>query len=571
MSKPDAKQDADLERRAWHAAPVQELADALDTDLEAGLAGFLLSQPEAVLFDMDGVITDTAKAHAAAWKRLFDEFLAARAERRGDEFRPFDPHHDYRRYVDGKPRMDGVRSFLASREIDLPYGDKDDGPDRESVYGLGNRKDRYFKAWLEENQVRSYPGTIRLLKDLRAAGIKIAVFSASRNAEAVLRNAGVLDLFDARVDGRDAAELGLPGKPDPAMLLEAARRLGVGRERTAVVEDAIAGVEAGVRGAFARVIGVARGGYGDDLKAAGAHVVVHDLSELRFTQDEGLTVKTLVNVPSVWSREEEVRQCLAGKMPAVFLDYDGTLTPIVEDHTKAMLAEEMRAAVALLARHCAVIIISGRDLAKLRELVGLNHVWYAGSHGFEIAGPLNSGVGLEQGAEFLSELDEVERALRESLTDIEGHSVERKKFSIAVHYRQVAEDDIGKLGPILDKTLFEHQHLRLGYGKKVFEIRPDIDWNKGEAVLWLLRRLGRERPELAPLYVGDDITDEDAFHVLAGRGLCVAVRHDESRQTAADYTVADTQDVKRLLEMLAAIATDTERNMEQDHDTRSPA
>lgn len=518
----------------------------------------LIARPDAMLFDMDGVITDTAKAHAAAWKRLFDEFLKARAERNGEEFRPFDLRRDYRQYVDGKPRMDGVRSFLDARGIDLPYGDENDDPDLETVCGLGKRKDGYFNAWLAENQVYAYPGTLELVKALRRVGVKTAVFSASRNAAAVLRNAGVLDLFDARVDGRDAAELDLSGKPDPAMLLEAARRLGAAPARTAVVEDAIAGVEAGARGAFGLVVGVARGDYGEQLESAGADVVVHDLSELRFTAGEGLTLKTLANLPSVWDRKDEIRKRLAGKTPAVFLDYDGTLTPIVEDYTQALLAEDMRVAVASLARHCAVIIVSGRDLGKLQELVGIKSVWYAGSHGFEIVGPEGSVEQLERGTDSLPALDEVERALRAALAGVEGHAVERKRFSIAVHYRQVAEDDVGKVRPIVDKTLSGHPNLRLGHGKKVFEIRPDIDWDKGEAVRWLLQRLARERPGLAPLYAGDDITDEDAFHVLAGRGLCIAVRHYESRQTAADYAVADTQEVKRLLEMLTAIAARTE-------------
>lgn len=523
-----------------------------------GLAAPLIAQLDAMLFDMDGVITDTAKAHAAAWQRLFDEFLKARAERHGEEFRPFDSRRDYRQYVDGKPRMDGVRSFLDARGIDLPYGDKNDDPDRETVCGLGNRKDRYFNTWLAKNQVYAYPGTLELVKSLRRAGVKTAVFSASRNAEAVLRNAGVLDLFDARVDGRDAAKLNLPGKPDPAMLLEAARRLGAAPRRTAVVEDAIAGVKAGAQGAFGLVVGVARGDYSDQLASAGADVVVHDLSELRFTPGEGLTLKTLVNLPSTWDREDEIRKRLAGKTPMVFLDYDGTLTPIVEDHTKALLAEDMRAAVAELARHCAVIIVSGRDLGKLQELVGLKSVWYAGSHGFEIVGPEGAIEQLERGTDFLPELDEVERALRAALADVEGHAVERKKLSIAVHYRQVAPDAVGTLRAILDETLAEHPRLRLGHGKKVFEIRPDIDWSKGEAVRWILRQTRPDRPGVVPLYVGDDITDEDAFHVLAGHGLCIAVRHDESRQTAADYAVADTQAVKRLLEMLTAIAARAE-------------
>lgn len=531
---------------------------------DAGLAAPLIDQLEAVLFDMDGVLTDTAKAHAAAWKRLFDEFLKARAERDGEAFRPFDSRLEYRQYVDGKPRMDGVRSFLDARGIELPYGDEEDGPDRETVCGLGNRKDRYFNTWLEENQVYAYPGTLELVEALRLAGIKTAVFSASRNAEAVLRNAGVLDLFDAKVDGSDAADLGIPGKPDPAMLLEAARRLGAGPGRTAVVEDAIAGVEAGARGGFGLVVGVARGDYGDPLESAGADVVVHDLSELRFMPGEGLTVKTLANLPSLWDREDAIRQRLSGKTPMVFLDYDGTLTPIVEDHTKALLADDMRAAVAALTTRCAVIIVSGRDLSKLQELVSLETVWYAGSHGFEIAGPEGSTEQLERGTDFLPELDAVELALREALADVAGHAVERKKFSIAVHYRQVAQDAVGKLRSILDKILSDHPRLRLGHGKKVFEIRPDIDWSKGEAVLWILQRTRSDQRGIVPLYVGDDITNEDAFHVLAGRGLCIAVRHDESRQTAADYAVADTPDVKRLLEMLAAIAA----GMETEHGAR---
>jgi trehalose-phosphatase len=507
---------------------------------------------KAALFDMDGVITDTAKAHAAAWQRLFDEYLKERAARRGEAFRPFDPGLDYRRYVDGRPRMDGVRGFLASRGIDLPYGQRDDAPDRETVCGLGNRKDRYFNSWLANNRVRAYPGTLALIDALRRARIKTAVFSASRNAEAVLRNAGVLGLFDAKVDGADLARLGLPGKPDPAMLHEAARRLGAGPEHCAVFEDAIAGVQAGTRGGFGVVIGVARGDYGEDLRAAGAHVVVHDLSDLRFVPEEGLTLKTLANLPCVWDREDEIRRRLSGKVQAVFLDYDGTLTPIVEDHAKALLPEDMGAALARLAARCAVTIVSGRDLERLRSLVGLEGVWYAGSHGMEIAGPDGSGESLEKAAAFLDELDAVERKLGERLAGIEGHAVERKRFSIAVHYRRVAPQKAPALAKIVEEVLVDHPRLQLGHGKKVHELRPDIAWDKGRAVLWILGRLGLDRPDVVPMYVGDDLTDEDAFHALAGRGLCIAVRHDESRQTAADYTVADTQEVKRLLERLVS-------------------
>jgi trehalose 6-phosphate phosphatase len=518
-----------------------------------------LHQPlEAVLFDMDGVITDTAKAHAAAWQRLFDEFLKERAAHDGKEFQSFDPKKEYRQYVDGKPRYDGVKSFLDSRGIELPYGHKNDGPDRVTVCGLGNRKDRHFQSWLEDHQVRSYPGTVSLLKDLRQMGVKTAVFSASCNAEAVLRNAGVFDLFDAKVDGRDLARLGLPGKPDPAMLLEAGRLLGVAPWQTAVFEDAIAGVEAGVAGGFSLVIGVARGDGAGELQRAGAHLLVHDLSELILTENRCLLVKTLTGLPSVWDREEDIRQRVSGKSLAVFLDYDGTLTPIVEDHARAWLPDNMRAAVKELGKRCPVVIVSGRDLTMLRGLIELDSVGYAGSHGFEIVPPEGAGEKMERGDEFLPELDQVEQELRKQLAAaaIKGYGIERKRFSIALHYRQVAEDDIEKLQPILDRVLAGHPRLCRGHGKKVFEIKPDIDWNKGYAVLWLLERLGLDEREVLPLYIGDDLTDEDAFQALAGRGICVVVRDHGTRQTAADYTVTDTEDVRRFLEMLALIAID---------------
>ena len=228
---------------------------------------------DAVLFDMDGVVTDTAEAHAGAWKQLFDEYLCARALRTGGEFVCFDADADYRRFVDGMPRYDGVRSFLASRGIELPEGSPDDACDRESVCGLGNRKDGFFRQWLEEHAVRTFPGTLALMDDLRRNGIGAGIFSASRNAEDVLRRADVLGLFDARFDGSDLAHHGLPGKPHPAMLLALADRLGVAPGRAAVIEDAVAGVQAGARGKFGFVVGIDRGACGDTLASNGAHLV----------------------------------------------------------------------------------------------------------------------------------------------------------------------------------------------------------------------------------------------------------------------------------------------------------
>jgi len=526
------------------------------------------SRVDAALFDMDGVVTDTAQAHAAAWKQLFDEFLEARAKRRGERFEPFDADEDYRRYVDGRPRAEGIRSFLDARGIELPQGHDGDGPDEETVAGLGERKNRYFHAWLREHRVRAFPGTLRLLDALRSSGLPTAIFSSSRNAEAVLRSAGLEERFDVRVDGNDLQRLDIRGKPEPAMLLEAARLLDVEPNACAVFEDAGIGVEAGVRGGFRPVIGVARGDHGDDLRDEGADIVVGDLAELRYSRAEGLALRTLDGLPDALEREQEFFARMENGHATVFLDYDGTLTPIVEDHTKAFLPDAMRATVAALARRCPVVIVSGRDLAKLRELVALDSVWLAGSHGFEIAGPGGAGHSLEKGSEFLPELDAVEEELAERLDGIAGHSLERKRFSIAVHYRNVDPADVDRLIAIVREVLEAHPKLRSGGGKKVREIGPDIHWNKGEAVRWIRQELSAGQSDSVPLYVGDDITDEDAFRVLAGQGICVAVRHDETRQTAADYTVDDVQGVKRLLQSLAGILDERAPGAPTMHDTR---
>ncbi len=234
---------------------------------------------DAVIFDVDGVVTDTASAHSAAWKRIFDAYLQLRAGRGKGVFEEF-TEQDYLAYVDGKPRYDGVRSFLESRGVELPEGDPDDPPEQETVCGIGNRKNDAFLSWLDDNRVEAYPSTVEVIHELRDRGIATGVISASRNAKAVLESAGVLDLFDARVDGQVAAELGLPGKPDPAVFLEAAQRLNVAPERSVVVEDAQAGCDAGRLGGFGLVIGVNRGQQREELLDHGADVVVEDLEEV---------------------------------------------------------------------------------------------------------------------------------------------------------------------------------------------------------------------------------------------------------------------------------------------------
>ena len=234
----------------------------------------------ACLFDLDGVLTETAKVHAAAWKEMFDQFLRARTSKPGEQFVPFDQVDDYDAYVDGKPRYDGVRSFLASRRIELPEGKPDDPPSADTVRGLGNRKNQIVLRMIHEEGVDAYPGSRRYLEAARDAGLRRAVVSSSTNCRDVLKAAGIEDLLEARIDGVVAEREHLKGKPAPDTYLAGARALDVTPDAAAVFEDALAGVEAGRSGGFACVVGVDRVGQAKALREHGATMVVRDLAEL---------------------------------------------------------------------------------------------------------------------------------------------------------------------------------------------------------------------------------------------------------------------------------------------------
>jgi beta-phosphoglucomutase family hydrolase len=237
-------------------------------------------QYDAVLFDLDGVITDTANLHATCWKQMFDEYLQKRARQTGEPFRPFDLAADYRLYVDGKTRFDGVRDFLRSRGIQLPEGDPDDPAEVETVCGLGNRKNDLVNRAIADEGVKPYEGTVQFIHQLRRNGFKIAVVTSSQNCTVVLKAAKLDNVFEVRVDGNTIHEQRLAGKPAPDTFLMAARLLGVEPTRTVVIEDALSGVEAGCNGKFGLVIGIARKGNAEELKRHGAHLVVDDLGEL---------------------------------------------------------------------------------------------------------------------------------------------------------------------------------------------------------------------------------------------------------------------------------------------------
>ena len=243
----------------------------------------MLGLPEGItacLFDLDGVLTQTAKVHAAAWKETFDGYLREHAQKHGERFKEFDLHEDYDEYVDGKPRYDGVRSFLTSRGIELPEGSHDDPPGKETICGIGNRKNELVLKLIKRDGVDPYEGSVRFVKAAREAGLRRAVVSSSTNCKDVLIAAGIEDLFEERIDGTVADEQHLKGKPAPDTFLAGAKALGVEPAQATVFEDALAGVQAGRAGGFGFVVGVDRVGQAQALHDHGADVVVKDLDEL---------------------------------------------------------------------------------------------------------------------------------------------------------------------------------------------------------------------------------------------------------------------------------------------------
>jgi len=497
-------------------------------------------QYDAVIFDLDGVVTKTAKLHAATWKRVFDDFLKKRAKNK--KFKPFDISNDYLKYIDGKPRYEGIKSFLASRGIELPEGQPDDLEHTCTVCALGNKKNRYFLELLQKG-VETYKNAIDLILKLNDFGFSTAIVSSSKNCASVLESANIAALFDTKVDGVDLQNLELPGKPEPDIFLEAAKRLGIKPYRAIVIEDSIAGVKAAKKGGFGKVIAIDRADHAKELKAAGADIVVKELFELEI---ETKTSK----LPSALKSFKTIEKLFKDKEVVLFLDFDGTLTPIVAYPKDAYLQEKMKNTLIKLSNQCTIAILSGRGLSDIKSRVGINGVYYSGSHGFEIEGP---GIKMEYepALEFIELFDKLEYELKKELESINGALVERKKFSIALHYRNVSNDQKALVEKAADETIKKYPKIRKTFGKEVYELLPNLNWNKGAALEWLVDALQIDKKGSKIFYIGDDITDEDAFCAIKTYGIGILVSS-ELRKTGAQYKLEDTDETLRFLEILSA-------------------
>ncbi|MFD2437192.1 trehalose-phosphatase [Modicisalibacter luteus] len=389
------------------------------------------------------------------------------------------------------------------------------------------------------------------IESIRKAGLKTALISSSKNAQDILVRTGLAHLFDAVIDGIEAERTGLHGKPHPDIFRHAASLLSVPPGEAFAVEDALSGVEAAYKADFGLVIGIDRARQRDELLAHGADVVVDDLAELMpadVVQENSL--------PDALEAFDQLVGAMGPERPAVFLDYDGTLTPIVDRPELAVLDAPVRRTLERLAKCCTVAIVSGRDRVNVAGLVGIDNLVYAGSHGFDIAGPDGLQMQHERAAEFLPALDAAEEQLRARLVDVPGVLIERKRFAIATHYRLVAESDVERVEAAVETVAGEHPQLRRTGGKKVFELRPQLPWDKGKAVVWLLEALGLAKEKVVPIYIGDDETDEDAFAALRERGGLGLFVGDASQATAASYRLEDTDAVGHFLSRLADMLED---------------
>ncbi|MFV0317297.1 MAG: trehalose-phosphatase [Microthrixaceae bacterium] len=510
---------------------------------------------DAVIFDTDGVVTRTAAVHMAAWKRVFDDFLADHA--------PQDPPFsdaDYRTYVDGVGRYDGTQRFLESRGIELPHGDPSDPPGDTTICAVANNKNAAFEATVANDGVAPYATTRRFIEQLHAAGIRTAVISASRNCEMVLATAHMDDLFEVRVDGIDQAELGFPGKPEPDVFVVAAQRLGLEPHRCAVVEDAVSGVTAGAAGGFAQVIGLDRSLNPGPL-AQHADIVVPDAADLEVVASRaagGCRIAQRVPAAGVISdlpialKDRDLERRLGDRAIALFSDFDGTLAPIVMNPADAAAAPGILESLDALAEHMPVAIVSGRALEDLRSLVGSERLWLAGSHGFEIAAPggVRSDVAVDD-----SVLRAMELAcddLRAAVESVPGTRLELKPYSAAVHYRNSPAAQVPALADAVRRAAQRHPELRVLEGKKIFELRPAVDWNKGSALRLILERMHTH--DAVPVYLGDDLTDEDAFAEIRLDGVGIVVSdlstQGSERASAAHDRLDDPAAVAGFLDFL---------------------
>ncbi|TPG32701.1 trehalose-phosphatase [Mycolicibacterium hodleri] len=391
--------------------------------------------------------------------------------------------------------------------------------------------------------VPAFGPTVELARNLQGIGVAAAAYSSNPHCQQALKAAGIDDLFGVCIDGL-AGERGTAERPRPAVLLDATRRLGVRPQRCVVVEASDAGVAAGRTGGFALVIGIGGSDRAEDLTRHGADVVLADLAEVAVRAGD----ERVSELPNALESYGQLIGVTSARESMLFLDFDGTLSPIVSDPGSASLVDGAAEALELVAGVCPVAILSGRDLADVRERVGIPGIWYAGSHGFELTGPDGTHHQNDDAAAFVPVLESVAADLRRTLANVPGVRVEHKRFAVAVHYREVEPEHVAEIVSAAH-GFGAPNGLRVTGGRMVVELRPDIDWDKGTTLAWIRDRIDPSGARL-PIYIGDDLTDEDAFDAVRFDGVGIVVAHDEDgdRKTAAQFALGSPEQVREFMQ-----------------------
>lgn len=507
----------------------------------------MTNQIKAAIFDLDGVITSTATTHANAWKKMFDQYNEQREKEGKESYDAFSIETDYMQHVDGKPRYLGVKDFLASRNIILPYGDPQDPPGKETICGLGNLKNNIFLDLVDKEGVEILTENVQKAKKWKKTGCRLAVVSSSKNCRMILKSVDLEGLFETNIDGIVAAQKKYKGKPAPDIFIKAAEELGTEPTDALIVEDALAGVEAGKNGNFGLVIGIADESRSEEMKEHGADIVVENLAEL---PDHPRPLLRPGQLPSALESFQDIQRQYGDRNVYIFLDYDGTLTPIVDDYKAAFLSDDMRELIKDISENCPTAIITGRDLQDIKDLVRLDRMHYAGSHGFEMVGPDGFVFENEEAQKSLKKIADAARQIKDRTAHIQGVKFEKKKFALAVHYRKVSEGQTEEVKKIVYDTIRQYPEIKTGKGKKVIELKPNLNWHKGKSLRVLFDTMAnKNRENNFIFYIGDDITDEDAFFEIIDDGIGILVG-DHGQKTFASFHVEDVDQVKAFIQKL---------------------
>lgn len=481
----------------------------------------------AVILDLDGVLTATRSLHFEAWKEMLTPIT------------PF-TEEDYEKYVDGKPREAGLKTFLQSRGIIK---------DEEEVKSLGEKKNELYLKALDEKGLVIFADALRALKKWKLQKMPLAVVSSSKNTTKILERLGINNFFDVQIDAVIGANLNLQGKPAPDYFLEAARQLGKSPRDCVIVEDAVAGIEAGVNGKFKTVIGIYRPGQtpAKALEEAGADFVITSLEDI-------FTLKP--NALKNWNKFQNI---INGKELALFLDFDGTLSEIVTDFQQAKIVDSIRPILEKTSKSIKIAIISGRDRQDVKSRVGVDNLFFAGCHGYDISGPGCFHFQVEEAESAAPEIEKASDHIIKMAESYDGLRLEKKKYLTAVHFRGVDPKKHPELKTKIKSIIENFENLEARHGKMVIEIAPKVSWNKGEAVKKLCEVLDLNHEHTVAVYIGDDLTDEDVFCELKSWGVGIKVGVEKMEGTCADFSLKNPEEVGSFLAQVEEIYSRREK------------